>query len=320
MSARGLGRLSPVALLLHGVLAMAQDHSHHQVPQPAPADEDVRDEEATEDEHATHQASPPASNQPKTSEIDHAAMGHTMPPASDEPRQPIPMLTEVDRQAAFPTVSGHAAHDRQVVSFVQFNRLEAWDADEGTGLFWDARAWIGYDVDKLWLRTEGERIDGSTESADIELLYGRAIARWWDLVAGVRHDLEPGESQSWAALGVIGLAPQKFEVEATAYVGDAGRTAGRLEVEYELLLTNRLIAQPLIELQVLGKDDPERAQAAGFTTVEAGLRLRYEFNRKLAPYVGIVYERALGDTADLRRLDGDDVDDTRVVAGLRMWF
>jgi copper resistance protein B len=319
MSALGLGRLSPAALLLHGVIAMAQDHSHHQVPQPAPADEHVWDEDATEDEHATHQASPPALGHTETSEMDHTAMGHTMP-ASAQPRQPIPALTEVDRQAAFPTVSGHTAHDRQPMSFVQFNRVEAWDGDEGTGLLWDARAWIGYDLDKLWLRTEGERIDGSTEHADIELLYGSAIARWWDLVAGVRHDVEPGESQSWVALGVIGLAPQKFEVEATAYVRDSGRTAGRLEVEYELLLTNRLIAQPLIELQVLGKDDPERAQAAGFTTVEAGLRLRYEFNRKLAPYVGIVYERALGDTADLRRLDGEDVDDTRVVAGLRVWF
>ena len=319
MSARGLGPISCVGLLLHGAIAMAQDHSHHQVPPPATAEEHP-EEPGRGEEHATHETSPPTSDQPETPPMDNAAMGHTMPPASDQPRQPIPVLTDADRDAAFPSVSGHAARDRELVSFVEFNRLEAWNADDGTGLSWDARAWIGYDVNKLWVRTEGERIDGSTESADIELLYGRAVARWWDLVAGVRHDLEPGESQSWAAVGVIGLAPQKFEVEATAYIGDSGRTAARLEVEYELLLTNRLIAQPLIELNLLGKDDPERAQAAGFTTVEAGLRLRYEFNRKLAPYVGIVYERALGDTADLRRLDGNDIDDTRVVAGLRMWF
>jgi len=319
MSARDLGHISCVAMLLHGAIAMAQDHSHQQVPQPAIAEEHP-EEPGRGEEHATHETSPPTGDQPETLPMDHTAMGHTMPPASDQPRQAIPVLTDADRDAAFPSVSGHAARDRELVHFVQFNRLEAWDADDGTGLSWDARAWTGYDVEKLWLRTEGERIDGSTESADIELLYGRAVARWWDLVAGVRHDLEPGESQSWAALGVLGLAPQKFEVEATAYIGDSGRTAARLEVEYELLLTNRLIVQSLAELNLLGKDDPERAQAAGFTTVEAGLRLRYEFNRKLAPYVGIVYERAFGDTADLRRLDGNDIDDTRVVAGLRMWF
>jgi copper resistance protein B len=247
-------------------------------------------------------------------------VGHSMPHAQDEPRQPVPVLTEADRAAAFPDVSGHAAHDSRLFSLVQLSRLEGWSADEGTGLLWDGLGWIGGDLDRLWLRTEGERVDGETEAADVELLYGRAVARWWDLVVGVRHDLDPDPSRTWAAIGVVGVAPQKFEVDATAYVGESGRVAARFEVEYNVLLNNRLILQPLLELNLLSKDDVERGLGSGLTVAEASLRLRYEVTRQFAPYLGLVYERAYGETADMRRATGKDVDDARVVAGLRVWF
>jgi copper resistance protein B len=136
----------------------------------------------------------------------------------------------------------------------------------------------------------------------------------------VRHDFKPGDAQSFAAVGVMGLAPQKFEVEATAYVGERGQTAARFEVEYDLLLTNRLILQPLVELEFHGKDDPARGIGSGLGTAEAGLRLRYHLRREFAPYIGIVREHAFGTTADYRRQDGEDIDDTRFVAGLRIWF
>jgi copper resistance protein B len=181
---------------------------------------------------------------------------------------------------------------------------------------WQGQAWIGTDTDKLWLRTEGERIEHRTEASDLEVLYGKPIARWWDVVAGVRHDFKPGASQDFAAIGVIGVAPYKFEVEATAYIGASGRTAARIEAEYDTLLTNRLILQPLIELNFNGEDDPARHIGSGLSTAEAGLRLRYEITRQFAPYIGVVYERAFGDTADMR----DDPSDTRLVAGFRIWF
>jgi len=289
------------ALALLGAPARAQEHSDHQAPQAPPT------------------PAAPATPAPAAA-VDHAAMGHAMPPAPDQPREPIRPPTDADHAAAFPELTAHAAHGNAIVSFFQFNRLETWDADPGTGLSWEGQAWIGNDMDKLRLRGEGERVDGDTEASDVELLYSRAIARWWDVVAGVRHDFDPGSSQSWAALGVIGLAPGKFEVEATAYVGESGRTATRFEVEYELLLTNRLILQPLLELELSGKDDPQRGIGSGLSTAEAGLRLRYEFTRRFAPYIGLVHERAVGNTADLRRAEGEDVDDTRLVAGVRLWF
>lgn len=237
-----------------------------------------------------------------------------------QPRTPVPPVTDADRAAAVPPPSDHPVHDNGIYSYVLFNRLEAWDADAGTALGWEGQAWIGTDLNRVWLRSEGERAAGRTESADLEVLYGRSVAPWWDLVAGVRHDFQPGGSQDFAAIGVVGLAPYKFEVEATAYLGESGQTAARLELEYEMLLTNRLILQPLVEINAYGKDDPVRGIGSGLSTVEAGLRLRYEVTRRFAPYIGIVHERAFGRTADFRRAEDDDIDDTRFVAGVRIWF
>lgn len=250
--------------------------------------------------------------------------GHHAPsqqaPVSGTPKTPIPVLTDADRDAARPPTHAHPVHDNAVHYKVLFNRMEAFDADHGTGQAWEGQAWIGTDTDRLWLRSEGERADGRTESADVEVLYGRPVSAWWDVVAGVRHDFQPGGSRDWAAIGVVGLAPYKFEVEATAYVGQSGRTAARIEVEYELLLTNRLILQPLVEANLHGKDDERRDIGSGLSTLEAGLRLRYEFHRQFAPYIGVVHERAFGGTADLREGQGEARSDTRVVAGVRVWF
>lgn len=253
---------------------------------------------------------------------DHPQSGHAgMAMAPAAPRTPIPALTEQDRAAAVPPPSmGHATIDNGIHSYSLLNRLEAWDADPGTALAWEGEGWIGTDLDRFWWRTEGERSDGRTESADLELLYGRSVSRWWDLVGGLRHDFKPGHSQNFAAIGVQGLAPQKFQVRATAYLGEGGQSAARVEAEYELLLSNRLILQPRVEAEAWGKRDAARGIGSGLATVELGLRLRYEFTRRFAPYVGLVHERAFGNTADLRRQASEPRDDTRIVVGLRTWF
>ena len=254
-------------------------------------------------------------------------------PADAAPLTPIPPITEADRIAAqgpaahgehdgddMHAAHGDNAHDRRIYSYVLFDRLETWDAAPGSGEAWEVAGWVGRDIDKLRVRSEGERKHGHLESADLELLYSRAIAPWWDLTAGVRHDFAPGASQDWAAIGVIGMAPYKFEVEATAYVGASGRTALRAEAEYSLLLTDRLILQPLVEAEWHGRSDAARGVGAGLGKVETGLRLRYEIRREFAPYVGIVHERSFGRSADFQREEGEDTRDTRVVFGVRMWF
>jgi copper resistance protein B len=250
---------------------------------------------------------------------DHGAMEHGT--RSVEPREPIPPLTDADRAAAFPALSGgHPAHDRGTHIFFGLDQLELREAEAGTGFAWEALGWLGGDVHRVWLRSEGERFDGRTETADLQVFAGRAIAPWWDLIAGVRHDFHPDGSQTFAGIGVIGLAPYKFEIEASAYLGEAGQTTARLEAGYELLLTNRLILQPLLEVDLYGKTDLRRNIGSGLSTLEAGARLRYEITRRFAPYVGITYERALSRTADLRRADGEPESDTLAVAGVRTWF
>ena len=260
------------------------------------------------------------------STMDHSKMGHAeMVQDAEKPIQqpltPIPAVSDLDRLAAFPIVDEHAMHgENSMFGMLLFERLEAWDASPGTGLAWDVQAWLGTDINRVWIRSEGEQAAGELESAGLELLYGRSVAPWWDVVAGVRHDFKPGQSQDFLALGVIGMTPYKFELEATAYIGESGRSTARFALEYETLLTNRLIAQPVIEAEFNGQSDAARASGAGLSTVEAGLRLRYEFSRRFAPYVGISWEKAYGQTAQYRLQEGEDTDEMRLVAGLRMWF
>ncbi len=234
-------------------------------------------------------------------------------PKEQAPKEPIPTPTEADQTAAFPDVGAHTMHGDSIVMMLTVDRLEAWSNDGEPGQHWKLHGWIGGDLQRVWLRSEGEREDGTAQSAEIELLYGRSVTPWWDVVAGLRHDTAPGATQDWAALGVHGLAPYKFEVEATAYLGPDGRSAARLETSYEVLLTNRLILQPVVELEFHDRRDPERDTGAGLSKIEAGLRLRYEFTRRFAPYLGAVHERV--ETAD-----GHKDRETRLVGGVRLWF
>jgi copper resistance protein B len=252
-------------------------------------------------------------------ETQHDHSAHPAPPPTGSSID-LPPPTAADRAAAFPDVAGHHAHDNVLNYYVLFDQLEWQDADAGGALNWDARAWVGRDINKLWLRAEGERADRQTEESELEVLWGHSFARWWEFVAGVRQDFQPGPSQTWAAFGVQGLAPYKFDVEATAYLGESGQTAVQFEAEYELLFTNRLILQPLIKLNVYGEDDPRRGIGSGLSTTELGLRLRYELRRELAPYIGVTWDRKWANTADFARLNGDAVEDTRWIAGLRIWF
>jgi copper resistance protein B len=244
-------------------------------------------------------------------------------------RAPLPSLAVLALAVAFggraaaqtaDAPAGLPAHEMLEDPFnrsVVFDELELGRSD---ALRWDANAWLGYSFDRLAVRTEGERVDGDTERAELQLLWSHAFARWWDVVAGARADFEPGSSRSWAAFGVQGLAPYRFDLEATAFVGDHGDTAARFETQYDLAVTPRLIVQPQLELNWHGQADRERRIGSGLSSMEAGLRLRYEVRREVAPYVGLVRERLFGGTADFARSAGRDPDDTSLVAGIRLRF
>ena len=262
-------------------------------------------------------------SKPKPAGADEATHeNHSAHPApARAPQYPgMAPLTDADRAAAFPDVRGHTVHDNAVNYFVLFDQLEWQAGDTPTGVSWDTKGWIGGDVNRFGFRTEGDGEGGRLGATQAHFVYARAIARWWEVVAGVRQDVRPGPAQTWAAIGVQGLAPYWFDVEATAYIGAAGRTHVRLETEYDLRLTNRLILQPLVELEIYGKSDPEHGMGAGLSTADAGLRLRYEFRRELAPYVGVIWRRKFFGTAELADAAGQKIGSARVAVGLRFWF
>jgi len=261
-------------------------------------------------------SSPPAAPKPAATSVPSAAPRSASVSAS---RAPVPAVSDADRVAAFPDVVAHAMHDDDVHSLVLFDRFEAWNGGRGA-MAWEGAGWIGTDLDRLWIRSEGTRSGGRVEDGDVEVLYGHSVVTWWDLVAGVRHDAGRGPPQDYAAFGVMGLAPGKFEVEATAYAGTSGQWSARLQARRDVLLTNRWVLQPLVEANAFGRGDARRGIGAGLATVEAGLRIRYEVTRRFAPYLGIVRERAFGATAGFRRAEGQDAVATRVVAGFRFWF
>ncbi len=237
-----------------------------------------------------------------------------------EPQTPIPPITDADRAAAFPDVEGHAVPDNAIHFFVLFDQLEWQRVDTGGGRSWNTTGWVGRDRDRVWFRTEGQAEDGGLAVAEAHLFYGRAVARWWDVVVGLRQDFRPGPAQSWLAVGIQGLAPYWFDVEATAYLGAGGQTAARLEAEYELLFTNRLALQPLVEVNLYGKTNAERGIGAGVSSFEAGVRIRYELRREFAPYLGLTWHRSFGETAGFAEAAGETTSGRRFVAGLRLWF
>ncbi|KAA8699565.1 copper resistance protein B [Pseudomonas proteolytica] len=254
---------------------------------------------------------------------DHSQMqGMTpaTPAASSQSRTPIPPLTDADRAAVYNAPGGHVVHDSGINSLFVIDQLEWQGSDDGRAVGWDAKGWMGGDIDRLWLRTEGERAKGKTEKAEVQALWGHAISPWWDVVAGMRQDFKPGDSQSWAAFGLQGMALYNFEAEATLFVGEGGQTAARLEGDYDILLTNRLVLQPTAEANFYGKNDPGRGIGSGLAQTEVGVRLRYEIRREFAPYVGVTWNRAYGQTAEYARDEGEDRSEVRWVLGVRLWF
>jgi copper resistance protein B len=210
--------------------------------------------------------------------------------------------------------------DDPLLTMLVVEQLEIRETDGDNPLVWDAEGWLGKDLHKLWIKTDGEYVDERVEEMELQLLYSRAVAPYWDLQLGWRRDIRPTPERDWMAFGLKGLAPYFFDIDASLFVGESGRTAARLKAEYEVMLTQRLILAPEVELNLHGKDDSDTETGSGFSDIEAGLRLRYEVRREFAPYIGLNWARLYGNTADFAREEGEDVDDLQMVLGVRFWF
>jgi copper resistance protein B len=253
-------------------------------------------------------------------------MSGTALPAGDAPAPRPPMDHYADRQ--FPRDEMTRAREHmmreqggQTFYQVMFNLAE-YRAQQGRdGYHWDGEAFVGGDINRLWLKSEGEGAFGDAlEGAEVQLLYSRAIDPYFNLQGGIRQDFGPGPGRTYATVGFEGLAPYMFEVEGALFLSDKGDLLGRLEGYYDQRITQRLILQPRVEFNLSAQDMPANSVGAGLTDTELGLRLRYEIARQFAPYIGISYDAKTGRTADFARADGEDPSTTSFVVGLRIWF
>jgi len=257
-----------------------------------------------------------------TEEVDHGAMAR-MAPGSMQGRSPP--LDARDPHAYsdgydFGAIPRPRFADEHRFASLLVDRLEWVHTSDATAAAYDLQAWYGRDYDRAVLKAEGEVDNGKLQDGRTELLWGHAVATYWDTQLGLRYDSGVGPDRTWLAFGVQGLAPYWFELDASGYVGDAGRTALRLDAEYELLFTQRLILQPRLQADFYGKEDPERELSSGLSDLSVGVRLRYEIRRELAPYIGIEWAGKYGGTANYARATGEPTEETRWVAGVRFWF
>ena len=272
--------------------AAAQDHAQHETQTPAP------DPHAGHTSATTPQEMPPASGEANAADLyfDPAAMARA-------------------REQLVTENGGMRTHA------VILEQLEVGFDDESETYAWHVQGWYGGDVHRFWWKSEGEGALGEEiEHAELQLLYSRAVTPYFDLQAGVRQSYLDGEDRTDLVLGVQGLAPYWFEVNAAAFVSTEGDVTARAEAEYDLRLTQKLILQPAAELNFAAQDIPDLDVGAGFTDANVGVRLRYEISRSFAPYVGVEWTSALGETRDIRESLGADTQSTRALIGLRALF
>lgn len=295
-------------------------------------------------DHAGHEASsttaptvPPASPAPAADGMDHSAMGHssdgTAAPASPGPMMETPPPPEAGNgpPRAADAIWGAEAmaasrkslrdsHGNFPTFWVQGDRLETQMKDGEAAYLWDVQGYYGGPTSKFWFKSEGEGdFGGPIEEAEFQALYAQAIAPYWDLQAGIRQDVA-GVETTHAVVGIQGLAPYMFEVDAAMFVSHRGDITARIETELDQRITRRLILQPRAEITLSAQDIPRLGVGAGLDSVEVGVRLRYELIREFAPYIGVEQSWRFGNSADLGRAAGEDVSVTHYIIGVRFWF
>lgn len=251
--------------------------------------------------------------------------GGTALPAGDAPAPAAPEPSYADRVWGREAMIGarntlRNEHGGGTFSQVMLDIAELQIREGREGYRWEAEGWFGGDIDRLVVKTEGEGTFGeAVDDAEAQALYSRAIGPYFNLQGGVRHDFEP-KARTYAALGIEGLAPYWFEVEAHAFVSTKGDVLGRLAANYDQRITQRLILQPRVEFNLSAQDVPESGVGSGLSDAEFDLRLRYEIAREFAPYIGISHSTKIGRTADFARAAGEDASSTSLVLGVRAWF
>ncbi len=270
---------------------------------------------AAQDLHAGHDMDPPTqptSPGPAMETPPPAAAGSGPPRAADA-------IWGTDAMKASRQELRRTHGDFPVLWFLG-DRMEAQVRDGESLYVWDIQGYYGGPTRRLWFKSEGKGAFGSKpEDAEVQALYSKAFAPFWDVQAGLRQDLA-GPATTHAVIGVQGLAPYLFQFDTALFISHRGDVTARIETEIDQRVTQRLILQPRIEANLSAQDIPLLGVGAGLDQIEIGARLRYEFRREFAPYIGIEQSWRTGHGADFARARGEDPSTTSLVAGIRFWF
>lgn len=237
--------------------------------------------------------------------------------------KPWSQADEVWGEEAMQPSRDHVLHHHGAGSefAVIVDRLELAFNDDETMAVLDGDAWYGGDINKLWFKAEAEYSYDHDEFEEVKLqaLWSHAISPFFDLQTGLRYDLEP-EGKAYGVFGVQGMTPYRFEVDAAAFLSEEGDVSASAEIEYELMLTQRLHLKPRVEIGLSASDVPELGIGSGFTDAAAGVRLSYDLVREFSPYIGVEWQGSLGDTRDMMTAAGEDPDSSVIVFGFRAWY
>ncbi|ACS39721.1 MULTISPECIES: copper resistance protein B [Methylorubrum] len=234
--------------------------------------------------------------------------------------QNAPLFAQDVPYSGLRSLPGSDFPDQAPFSSMRFDKLEWNRQGRFDSARWDMEAFYGSDYDKLFLKSEGFYSGRSNkfDEAQMQVLYSHLISYFFDLQIGIRQDFSALSRRTYAAIGIEGLAPGLFEVDATAYVSQKGEISGSFTTWYDLLITNRLVLQPRVDVRLQLQRIPELQLGSGFTDLELGARLRYEFTREIAPYIGVTWDRRLGETATFAKRNDERPSSVYFVGGVRL--
>ena len=210
--------------------------------------------------------------------------------------------------------------DDPIITKVMIDQLETRIADGDDPTVLEAQAWIGGDLNKFVIKADVEQVKNETEELELQALYSRAIAPYWDFQVGVRQDQKPKPTRDWLAVGFQGVAPYWFEIDTAIFIGESDQVGLRFAAEYEWMITQRWVLSPEFSMNIHSKDDELVGTGSGLSDTQLGLRLRYEIKREFAPYIGVNWSKKYGNTATFAKNEGEEVESTQFVAGIRAWF
>jgi len=309
-------------------VAPIEDHVGHDMPEAAAPTPDKPDP------HAGHNATSKPASPADTRAMDQSGQGMPempgMAPSGGEIGTAPAPAPPTDHAADALFEPGEMARSREALqrengafsgSMILFDLAEYQARKGSDGYRWEGEAWFGGDINRLLIKSEGEGSFGKPiEDVEVQALYSRAISPFWNAHVGLRHDIVPNPSRTYAVVGVEGIAPYWFHVTGQLFLSDKGDLRARLEGSYDERITQRLIFQPRAEFNLSAQDMPAIGVGSGLSGFELGARLRYEVRKEFAPYIGVEWAKKTGDTARFARVAGEQPDAVNFVAGARFWF